>query len=121
MRRSDAVRIVVTGVLVAGMGGCAGSATPKDLAPDAIYRPGHSAEELGDRYAGGKPVWVVDQVPADPFAAATMREIVALGKPRPTTYQVFTRARLDHGGGRYHDYVFYDSAHRVIYVARRRD
>jgi hypothetical protein len=101
------------------LAGCTSPSAPSARGDaDAIYVWRGTRGELEDRYGPGKLVWVREQVPADAFAAAALREIVSLGKPRPTTYEVFTRRSPD-GGNRYQDYVFFDSTQHVVYIARR--
>ncbi|HEY7118614.1 MAG TPA: hypothetical protein VH475_18635 [Tepidisphaeraceae bacterium] len=104
-------------------GGCgpsvdtSGPAT--DPVPEALYPWGSTRASLEEHHAHGKLVWVRDVVPADDFAAATMREMISIRKPRPAAYEVFVTPRLGAGGGTYEDYVFFDDDQTVIYVARR--
>jgi len=99
---------------------CATPPHRADLDPDAVYASGASRARLEDLYGPGRMIYCRDTVPADDFAAASVRAFVATGKPRPTSYQVFTR-RNPADGTRYRDYVFYDGAQSVLHVARRRD
>lgn len=103
--------------------GCAdrlpASSTPtEDIAVESRFPWGAYRQDLEARYGSPTINWVVDNLPDDEFAAATMREIVAARKPKPTLYQVFSTRRVD-GRGFYSDYVFYTSQGRVIYAARR--
>lgn len=100
--------------------GCATRSHPPDLDPDVIYCWGATRTELEDRYGTGRLIYCRELIPADDFAAATMRALVATGKPRPSAYEVFTR-RDPSDGGLVRDYVFFDDNHSVTYVARRRD
>jgi hypothetical protein len=102
--------------------GCAArpTAPDADLDPDAVYRWGASRTYLEDHYGPGHLIYCRELVPADDFAAATIRALVATGKPRPSSYEVFTR-RGSSDGASYQDYVFFDDNHTVTYVARRRD
>jgi hypothetical protein len=107
-------------VLAATLCGCASSSSQSDVDPEALYPWGASRTELETQWGAARLVWVGEQVPDDEFAAATMREMVSLRKPRPRSYQVFLTRRLDVPQGYFHDYVFYGDSGRVIYVARRK-
>jgi hypothetical protein len=94
------------------------SSATEDIAVESRFPWGAYRQDLEARYGAPKLNWVVDNLPDDEFAAATMREIVGARKPKPTSYQVFPTRRAD-GRGFYSDYVFYTSQGRVIYAVRR--
>jgi hypothetical protein len=100
--------------------GCGPSTGPAgDPSPESLYPWGATRASIEEHHAHGQLVWVRDVVPADDFAAATMREMVSIRKPRPAAYEVFLAPRLEGGAGTYEDYVFFDDDQTVIYVARR--
>lgn len=102
-----------------GSSGGTASGPTRDTSVDALYLIGTPRESIEAKYGASKLYWVRESVPGDDFAAATMREMVSLGKPRPHSYQVFLTRRLDVPTGYFRDYVFYNDVNRVIYVARR--
>src|SRR5258708_7313113 len=98
--------------------GCASTAGLTERDPDTLYPWGASKFELEERYGRSKTIWIVDQVPEDTFAAATVRAMLSTGSPRPQGYQLFLQPSAT-PGKYYRDYVFYNDRERVLYVARR--
>jgi hypothetical protein len=79
---------------------------------------GAPREEVIKHRASSGLVIMPDALPDhDEFLQAVVREIVSLGKARPTYYETF---RVRATGNSCRDYVFYDGQRRVMYVARRR-
>lgn len=103
---------------IIAIAGCAASTGPTERDPDTLYPWGASKVELEERYGRSKTIWIVDQVPEDTFAAATVRAMLSTGSPRPQGYQLFLQPSAT-PGKYYHDYVFYNDRERVLYVARR--
>jgi hypothetical protein len=100
--------------------GCGSTSSPSaDMDADILYHWGDTQETLEERYGKGLVVWVADIVPDDEFAAATVRTMISIGKPRPRSYEVFLRRNDGAGGQYFRDYVFYSAENRVIYFARR--
>ena len=118
MRHPIAPPAVVLALLL--LTGCANSNHSPDLDPDAVYPWGATRAYLEDHYGPGHLIYCRELVPTDDFAAATIRALVATGKPRPSSYEVFNR-RGPSDGALVRDYVFFDDNHAVTYVARRRD
>ena len=85
-----------------------------------LYPWGTTREDLETKYGAGKLIYIVNEVPRDEFAAATVKEMVSLRRPRAVAYEVFTRRNFGTGGdGFYSDYVFFNDQNRVLYAARR--
>jgi hypothetical protein len=104
--------------LIATCAGCAPTSIDSpDLTADALYPWGAQRWDLETRYAPGTFFWIVNEVPKDEFAAAVVREMVSLRKPRPVSYEIFLRRSAD--GENCRDYVFYNDQERVLYAARR--
>lgn len=100
--------------------GCAssGGSSDADLSPDALYTWGTSRTELEREYGTGQFYWIVNEVPADAFAAAMVKSMVSQRRPRPSAYEVFLRPNLAPGGGHVRDYVFFNDALQVLYSVR---
>ena len=82
------------------------------------FRIGAPREEVIKHRTTSGLIIMPDALPDhDEFLQATVREIVSLGKARPTYYETF---HVPAAGNDYRDYVFYDGQRRVMYVARRR-
>lgn len=105
-------------LLLAGCGPSVGPATAGDADPDTLYPWGAHKSDLEERFGRGKTVWMVNEVPADDFVAATVKAMIATGRPRPQAYQLFLQP-TGTPGKYYRDYVFYNDRQRVLYVARR--
>jgi hypothetical protein len=111
--------LALAAVLLAAAG-CAGPAAhDHQTSADALYPLGTARSTVETQHGPSRFIWVGDEVPDDEFAAATMREMISLGKPRPRAYQVFLVRRADAPGAYDRDYVFYNDLNRVVYVARR--
>jgi hypothetical protein len=104
--------------LMAGCGPSVGPGGTGERDPDTLYPRGAHKTELEERFGRGKTVWIVNEVPDDDFAAATVRAMLATGRPRPQGYQVFLQFSGT-TGKYYRDYVFYNDREYVLYVARR--
>jgi hypothetical protein len=115
--RSFGVTLLLCGACLVGCASSGGS-SDGDLSPDALYTWGTSREQLEREYGTGRLVWIVDQVPADEFAAAIVKSMVSQRRPRPSAYEVFVRPNLGTGGGHVRDYVFFNDALEVLYSAR---
>ena len=106
---------LIWGVCLAG---CASQASSNDadLSTDSLYAWGDGRDQLETRYGAGAFYWIVNEVPADDFAAAIIKSMVSQRKPRPASYEVF----LHHhpGGANTRDYVFFSDSSRVLYSAR---
>jgi hypothetical protein len=115
--RSFGVTVLLCGAWV---GGCAspGGSSDADLSPDALYTWGTSRTDLEREYGGGRFYWIVNEVPADEFAAAIIKAMVSQRRPRPSAYEVFLRPNLGSGGGHVRDYVFFNDGLEVLYSAR---
>lgn len=105
--------------LMIWMCGCNSVPAPQgvDADPDYLYPWGTPRQDLETRYGKTKFYWVPEREPEDAFAAATMRQMLAAGKARARSYQVFSQVRPE--GGAYADYVFYNDREQVLYTARR--
>jgi len=115
--RSFGVTVLLCGAWLVGCSS-PGGPSDDDLSPDALYTWGTSREQLERDYGAGRLVWIVDQVPADEFAAAIVKSMVSERRPRPSAYEVFVRPNLGTGGGHVRDYVFFNDALEVLYSAR---
>jgi hypothetical protein len=91
----------------------------EDIDPDALYTFGASREDLETRFGPGTFFWILDEVPKDQFAAASIKAEVAIRRPRPAAYEVFIRRSAGPGAKYFHDYVFYNDRLLVLYTARR--
>src|SRR3954467_8421047 len=102
-------------------GWCSKSATSPttDIDPDALYTFGTSRQDLETRFGPGAFYWILDEVPKDQFAAASIKANVSIRRPRPAAYEVFQRRNAGPGGGYFRDYVFYNDRLLVLYTARR--
>jgi len=118
--RSWFVRRVVI-ALIAILSGCASNwVDSRDIDEDVLYPWGTAREDLETKYGAGRLVYIVNEVPRDEFAAATVKEMVSLRRPRAVAYEVFVRRNFETGGqGYYSDYVFFNDQNRVLYAARR--
>jgi len=118
--RTLGLTILMCGVILGGCasGGGGGGSGDRDLSPDALYTWGTSRDELERRYGAGHLYWIVDQVPADEFAAAIIKSMVSQRRPQPSAYEVFVRPNLNSPGGYIRDYVFFNDALEVLYAAR---
>jgi hypothetical protein len=103
--------------------GCGQSSSPPgasaDIDAESLYPPGATRDDLETRFGPGAFTWIYEQVPKDEFAAATIKAMVSIRKPRPAAYEVFLRRSASPGGVYYRDYVFYNDRTQVLYAARR--
>ncbi len=105
--------------VLAGCGSSAGVGGAGEQDPDSLYPWGSKSSEIEQRFGRATVHWMVGQAPADEYAAASVRSMIASGRPRPAAYQVY--AQTSAVPGRYDtDYVFYNDQLRVLYVVRRR-
>jgi hypothetical protein len=116
--RAAAALALACCVLLTGCGPSGGVGGTGERDPDSLYPWGAHKSELELRFGRGKTVWMVGEVPNDEFAAATVRSMLATGRPRPQAYQVFFQTSPT-PGKYYSDYVFYNDREYVLYVARR--
>ena len=91
----------------------------RDIDAEALYTPGTSRDDLETRFGPGTFFWIYDLVPKDEFAAATIKAMISIRKPRPAAYEVFLRRSVNPGVPDYRDYVFYNDRIQVLYAARR--
>ena len=115
--RSFGLTVLICGLFLAGCASGGGS-NDGDLSPEVLYTWGSSRDDLEREYGAGRLYWIVDQVPADEFAAAIIKSMVSERKPRPSAYEIFLRPNLKSSGGYIRDYVFFNDALRVLYAAR---
>ena len=113
---------IVTLVCATSLIGCSSnsetSRTP-DIDPDALYTFGASREDLETRFGPGTFYWILDEIPKDQFASASIKAQVSIRRPRPAAYEVFLRRSAAPSGGYFRDYVFYNDRLLVLYTARR--
>ena len=102
-----------------GCGATSDTSRATDIDADALYTFGDSRDDLETRYGPGQFYWILDEVPKDEFAAASIKANVAIRRPRPAAYEVFLRRRASAGEAYFHDYVFYNDRLLVLYTARR--
>ena len=119
------MRLAGFAILISAMSllGCGQPSTPSDagdIDADALYTPGTSRDDLETRFGPGAFYWIYDLIPKDEFAAATIKAMISIRKPRPAAYEVFLRRSADPGRPSYRDYVFYNDRTQVLYAARRR-
>jgi hypothetical protein len=109
----------MTLVVFVASAGCTDSIVqPGEAEAQRDFRLGAPREEVIKNRTSSGLVIMPDALPEhDEFLQATIREIVALGKARPTYYETFAVPATRNA---YKDYVFYDGQRRVMYVARRR-
>jgi hypothetical protein len=101
--------------------GCNDGANQGALGDPVVDFPlGSSRQQLYVRHTPGHFVRIMETEPEDSFAAATIYEMIRLGKTRPRSYEIF-RTRGPDGVTKFRDYVFYNDLERVVYVARQRD
>src|SRR5947207_9097641 len=109
-------------VIAVMMLGCASNAVDsrdRDIDEDVLYPWGASRDDLETKFGAGKLIYIVNEVPRDEFAAATVKEMVSLRRPRAVAYEVFARRNFEaRGEGYYSDYVFFNDQYRVLYSAR---
>ena len=114
-------RVVIA--LIAILAGCASNSVDsrdRDIDEDVLYPWGTTREDLETKYGTGRLIYIVNEVPRDEFAAAAVKEMVSLRRPRAVSYEVFVRRNFGTGGeGYYSDYVFFNDQNRVLYAARR--
>jgi hypothetical protein len=113
---------IVTLICATSLIGCgSNSDTPRttDIDPDALYTFGSSREDLETRFGPGQFFWILNEVPKDQFAAASIKAQVSIRRPRSAAYEVFLRRNTGPGGGYFRDYVFYNDRLLVLYTARR--
>ena len=92
--------------------------TPREAEAQRDFRIGAPREEvLKNRTSSGLIIMPAALPDHDEFLQSAVREIVSLGKARPTYYETFPVPATRNA---YKDYVFYDGQRRVMYVARRR-
>ena len=103
------------------LSGCASnSVNSTDIDAEVLYPWGATRDDLETKYGAGRLVYIVNEVPRDEFAAATVKEMVSLRRPRAVAYEVFVRRNFEtEGQGYYSDYVFFNDQNRVLYAARR--
>lgn len=111
--------LLIGALALVGCSDAANAPTSPDLDSDAAYPAGAYREDLETHLGAGAFFWIVNEVPRDEFAAAYIKAMVSLRRPRPVSYEVFTRRSLSHGNAYYRDYVFYNDQNRVLYSARR--
>jgi hypothetical protein len=105
-------------LLVASIGCSNSNGSRGEAEAQRDFRIGASREEFIKNRTSSGLVIMPDALPDhDEFLQAAVREIVSLGKARPTYYETF---QVPAAGNAYRDYVFYDGQRRVMYVARRR-
>jgi hypothetical protein len=109
---SSRVAAVIWALSLAGCSASSTSAPNADLDPDALYPWGAQRDDLETRYGHGAFFWIVNETPKDEFAAATIKAMISIRKPRPASYEVFARPYC-------RDYVFYSDRSFVLYTARR--
>jgi hypothetical protein len=114
----------ILGILIGSLVGCAGpssvSLPSNDIDEDVLYPWGATRDDLETKYGAGRLIYIVNEVPRDEFAAAAVKEMVSLRRPRAVSYEVFVRRNFGTGGeGYYSDYVFFNDQNRVLYAARR--
>jgi hypothetical protein len=98
--------------------GCA-TPPPVQLDADGTFPWGAYREDLEERHGKNTLHYLgSNDAPDDDFARATIKGMLATGKPKPTSYEVFLTPRVP-DGQLYRDYVFFDSKDRVLYTARR--
>jgi len=114
-------QVAVSIALVVILTGCGSNSmsSREDLDPDALYPFGASREDLETHFGPGSFSWILDEVPKDQFAAASIKAQVSIRRPRPAAYEVFLRRNTGPGGGYFRDYVFYNDRLLVLYTARR--
>jgi hypothetical protein len=95
------------------------ASTKEDIDPDALYTFGSSREDLETRFGPGQFYRILDEIPKDQFAAASIKAQVSIRRPRPAAYEVFLRRSASPSGGYFRDYVFYNDRLLVLYTARR--
>ncbi len=111
--------IIAIGPILAGCDSMDRPAAESDLqsvqSPDALYPMGVKRGEL-HRRGGSGLIFVLEAEPIDTFAAATIRQMISLARPRPRSFERYTLPSP--AGGRIVDYVFFDSHECVLYAAR---
>jgi len=90
-----------------------------DVDADGLYPVGSYRDDLERRFGRGAFYWIVNEVPADDYAAAYVKAMVSLRRPRPVAYEVFAQRSAAAGHALYYDYVFYGDGTRVLYVTRK--
>jgi len=90
-----------------------------DVDADGLYPVGSYRDDLERRFGRGAVYWIVNAVPADDYAAAYVKAMVSLRRPRPVAYEVFAQRSAAAGHALYYDYVFYGDGTRVLYVTRK--
>jgi hypothetical protein len=114
------VRAVVLGWIILLAGCASNSANSSDIDAEVLYPWGATRDDLETKFGAGRLIYIVNEVPRDEFAAATVKEMVSLRRPRPVAYEVFVRRNFEgRGEGYYSDYVFFNDQYRVLYAARR--
>ena len=109
----------IVSTLLALLHACAPTDHGTQLDADATFPWGATRESLEERYGKSTVHYLgPTDAPDDDFARATIKGMLATGKPKPISYQIFLTPRIP-DGGHYRDYVFFDSKDRVIYTARR--
>jgi hypothetical protein len=114
------VRQVVLACFILLSGCASNSVDSRDIDEDVLYPWGTTRDDLETKYGAGRLIYIVNEVPRDEFAAAAVKEMVSLRRPRAVSYEVFVRRNSGTGGeGYYSDYVFFNDQNRVLYAARR--
>jgi hypothetical protein len=116
---SSRVAALIWALSLAGCAASSASAPNADLDADALYPWGAQRDDLETRYGRGAFYWIVNETPRDEFAAATIKAMVSIRKPRPASYEVFARRNLGPGDAYCRDYVFFSDRNFVLYTARR--
>ncbi|MDB5322822.1 MAG: hypothetical protein JWN40_4453 [Phycisphaerales bacterium] len=122
MKRSMRLAGIVTLIWAISSNGCSpvsDTSRNADIDAEALYTPGTSRDDLETRFGPGSFYWIYDLIPKDEFAAATIKAMVSIRKPRPAAYEVFLRRNTGPGGAYSRDYVFYNDRAQVLYAARR--
>ena len=107
-------------ILLSGCASNSADSRDRDIDEDVLYPWGATRDDLERKFGAGKLIYIVNEVPRDEFAAAAVKEMVSLRRPRAVAYEVFTRRNFETTGNRYYsDYVFFNDQNRVLYAARR--
>jgi len=108
---------------VVALAGCVSTSSSQsdgvDVDADGLYPVGSYRDDLERRFGRGAFYWIVNEVPADDYAAAYVKAMVSLRRPRPVAYEVFAQRSAAAGHALYYDYVFYGDGTRVLYVTRK--
>jgi hypothetical protein len=109
----------ICAISLIGCGPISDTSGTTDIDPEALYTFGTSREDLETRFGPGTFYWILDEVPKDQFAAASIKANVSIRRPRPAAYEVFLRRSAGPVTAYFRDYVFYNDRLLVLYTARR--